>query len=299
VSFLIFIKKYFSFNRRERNGTIALLTIIIFLIISAVVLRSKNTPINISIEIPESDSNENKVDFERKNFEKNRKYKKYEDHSLAFIFDPNKISEEEAIQLGLSKKTAKTLINFRSKGGVFREKADLKKLYGVSDKLYSRLEDYILIEKKTTENEKVNKEHAVVIKNSPKIIDLNTADSIQLVSLNGIGPKLCARILSLRKSLGGFFETDQLFEVYGMKDSLFNLFSNRITVDIQNINKIKINSVTLIDLKKHAYLKYIIAQSIINYRDKHGKFKNEQDLLNVGSISQELMRKLSPYIEYD
>ena len=60
-------------------------------------------------------------------------------------FDPNLITLEEGLSLGMEEKVIRTLMKFRERGGVFREKADLKKIYGLNNQLYAELEPFISI----------------------------------------------------------------------------------------------------------------------------------------------------------
>lgn len=93
-----------------------------------------------------------------------------------FEFDPNTASEKDFYRLGLSNYTIKSIINYRTKGGVFRKKEDLAKIYSLKQADYERLEPYIAIPdgnkytKKTTEK-----------------IDINTADEETWRSLPLIG----------------------------------------------------------------------------------------------------------------
>ena len=269
------------------------------LIISALIIRNKRSEISVNIELPTVDSAAEFGNVYKREKGPLKSEKGVYKAASLFVFDPNLITEKEALLLGFSPKTAAVLVKFRNKGGKFRQKDDLKKIYGVTEKLFSRVEPYIMITnyaESKKDNEKVIPDF---VNRQKKSIELNSADSIQLVSLNGIGPKLSARIIAYRKSLGGFSDVSQLKEIYGMKDSLFVLFADKVSVDQDKIQKIKINTITLDELKKHAYIKYIIAQSIVNYRQKHGRFQNEKELVEVGSISEELMNKLRPYLNYD
>ena len=66
--------------------------------------------------------------------------------SEPFPFDPNKASLDELVSLGLSFRTARTLINYRDAGGEFRRDSDLLRVYGLEMEDYSSLKEYIRIE---------------------------------------------------------------------------------------------------------------------------------------------------------
>jgi competence protein ComEA len=63
-----------------------------------------------------------------------------------FSFNPNTADMETLTTLGLTPKVATTLVHFREKGGVFFQKEDLKKIYGLKTEDYERLESYIDLE---------------------------------------------------------------------------------------------------------------------------------------------------------
>lgn len=217
-----------------------------------------------------------------------------------FVFDPNTISSEEAVQLGFSGKTAKTLVNFRSKGGKFRQPADLKKLYGISEALYSDLEPYILITTAQPAFKKDSAHHDWPKKYPEKRayhIELNSADSNAIVMLKGIGPSLTRRILRYRSMLGGFYSTSQLKEVYGMPDSTLQLIAASISVDPQLITKIQINKIEFNELRKHPYLTFQVTQAIINYRTKHGALTPD-NIKSIAALDPEKLQRLMPYLSF-
>ena len=63
-----------------------------------------------------------------------------------FDFDPNNLSPENWKQLGLNDGQIRAINNYQAKGGKFRKKEDLKKIYIISETDYSRLEPYIKIQ---------------------------------------------------------------------------------------------------------------------------------------------------------
>ena len=168
----------------------------------------------------------------------------------------------------------------------------------MKDALYQQLQSYILIAPTATPNFTA-KEKQSYVKTAPAIIDLNTADSLQLLSLPMIGPGFTKRILKFRNALGGFYKAEQLKEVYGMTDSTYLAVKERIKVSAENIRKIRINTAGIDELKKHPYINYSIASTIINYRSKHGLFKTANDLAETGSINDALLEKLRAYLSFE
>lgn len=60
--------------------------------------------------------------------------------------------------------------------------------------------------------------------------NLNTATTAELDALPGIGPALAQRILDYRAQIGGFTSIEQLIDVRGIGDTLFNDLKELITV---------------------------------------------------------------------
>ncbi|MBI3517907.1 MAG: helix-hairpin-helix domain-containing protein [Bacteroidetes bacterium] len=217
-----------------------------------------------------------------------------------FVFNPNTVTQEEAMALGFSRKLSTTLINFRNKGGKFHKPEDLKKLYGVSHKLYNALEPYILIpgEKKELRRDTLYltgiAERKVI---SKPLLEINTADSLSIVYLKGIGPGFTKRIIKYRTLLGGFHSLNQLKEIYGMNDSLFLTLTSQIQLNANAITAIPINSVDINGLKKHPYFNFQSAQALINYRIKHGKL-TESIIKGMGLFNEEKLKLILPYLSY-
>ena len=63
------------------------------------------------------------------------------------------------------------------------------------------------------------------------LINLNTADSDRLQTLPGIGESRAADILSYREKSGGFRSVEEIMQVPGIKESIYEKIKDRITVD--------------------------------------------------------------------
>jgi len=170
-------------------------------------------------------------------------------------FNPNELTYNQCISLGLSSKQANIIVNYLEKGGKFRQKEDLKKIYSITDSDYKTLEPYIKIENQPTKIEPKN------VKN--EIIEINSADSVTLIGISGIGPSYAKRILKYRSMLGGYCKIEQLKEVYGMTDELYNKISSKFIIDISKIKKINLNTATFKEILSHPYFDKDLTKSII------------------------------------
>lgn len=61
-------------------------------------------------------------------------------------------------------------------------------------------------------------------------INLNSADSLQLQELPGIGPALAQRIIDFRRKNGPFKRIEELMNVRGIGEKKFDKLSDRVTV---------------------------------------------------------------------
>lgn len=296
-----FIRNYFGFNKQQRNGLLVLVFISFILLIIRITYPYFLTPDKIAVKnLPLI---ERKLDSSFQSTSSNYKttiLKKKNKDSL-FIFNPNSISFNDLIKLGLQEKTAKIFINFRLKGFIFKLKSDLKKVYGISPNFYSKIEPYIYIENTktiTTNNLSEKYKEKPVIKETQltKIIELNLTDSIQLISIKGIGPIYAKKILKYRAILGGFNSVNQLIEVYGFTEELYNQLKSFFTANPLLIKKIKINHDDFKTINKHPYLSFEITKLIFDWRRKTNiNSTNLKDILN----DDLLYLKILPYLDFN
>ena len=226
-----------------------------------------------------------------------------------FAFDPNKLGDDGWRQLGLTEKNIKTIRNYLSKGGKFIDPKDIYRIYGLHSDLAEKLEPYIVIKgtvKASTFPQipvrsfqphvttSAGREYKV-----PKIVNLNQADTSELIALPGIGSKLAQRIILFRDRCGGFHNIKQLAEVYGLKDSVFQLIAPRLVVEHVVLRRIPVNTISTDSLARHPYISYSQAKAIVQYRAQHGVYKNAEDLLNITILTNEWVEKLRPYLEFN
>lgn len=211
-----------------------------------------------------------------------------------FDFDPNTVGSVELKKLGFPDFIMERIIKYRISGGKFKSKEDLKKIYGLNLDVYNRIESHIKIVDSYTEV-KIKKENTVPVK-----ININEADSFSLLSVTGIGPVYAGRILKYRNSLGGFSHLDQLREVYGMNDSLYNKISKSFLFpQFEAIKKIDINLIDLQNLRKHPYFRdFKLSSIILRFRNNHGPFRTISDMKAIHVLNDSILQKIEPYISF-
>ena len=215
-----------------------------------------------------------------------------------FPFDPNSLPAQGWLELGFPERTVRIILNYRDKGGRFRKKEDLAKIYGVTEEQYQVLEPYIEISAPVVpENKPFQKFERPERK--PLIVDINLADTTAFIALPGIGSKLAARIIAFREKLGGFYKVEQVKEVYGLADSVFQKIRVYLVQSDAPLRKININTATEEELKAHPYIRYSLARPILAYRNTHGPFRSVEDLKNVMAVSIEIFEKVKPYLSIE
>jgi competence protein ComEA len=128
-----------------------------------------------------------------------------------------------------------------------------------------------------------------------QLVELNTADSSRLLSINGIGPYFAGKIVNYREKLGGYYKIEQLKDIKGMDSLKFVSIRNQMQLDTTLVKKIDLNSISVNDLKSHPYVSFRLAESIIKYRNfKKGKV-NLNELLENHVITNNDFERLSPY----
>lgn len=215
-----------------------------------------------------------------------------------FAFNPNLATEDELGRLGFSTSLAKRIINYRNKGGKFKIKSDVLKLYGMDSTLYTRL--YAFIELPENLNH-IKKDSAFkktdTQKPTARTFDINTADTTQLMRIYGIGSKLSARIIKYRESLGGFISMDQLTEVYGLDSAVIaSLKAKSFISENYAPRTLSINATTEKELGAHPYIRYKLAKAITAYRFQHGNFSSLDELRNISIIDSATFEKIKPYL---
>jgi len=213
-----------------------------------------------------------------------------------FKFDPNLVSKDDLRQLGFPERAANNLLKFRSKGGKIRDRMDLAKIYGIGEAYFEKILPYIVIEESVEpQKTKAKTPQKIKAKVQHFTLDANTATREEWQKIYGVGPYYADKIIAYRTSLGGFYDINQLQEVY-LPDSTLQKILPHLKIDTP-ITKIPINKITLKELKKHPYLNAKQAKIIINYRTQHGPFKEIEAFHKIVILKPNVIEKIRPYLD--
>ncbi len=241
-----------------------------------------------------------------------------------FPFDPNDLPESSWKKLGLPDYFIRTVKNYEKAGGTFRFKEDLLKIYLMKPEWYEVLEPFIELplRKEATKTTRHATEESEIrpsdtkrfvdtistgeklaasstSKKEPKllIVDINSADTLELMKLRGIGQVFSKRIVGYRELLGGFLHIDQLLEVYGMDTSRLNQIKGNLHFDAQNIHRINLNDADFVTLVRHPYIDRDLANALLSFRDQHHPLDSLSQLRRSYLITDEAYEKIETYLK--
>ena len=301
------------------------------------------------------------------------------------FFDPNTVSYEQMIAMGLSRTVAVSVLKYRARGKVFEIAEEFALCYGVSDSLFAVVRPYIIIgeqfrpqpselERLHDSIQELNRlrfqermSHSVPhpkekfridtvsaaylttigftfrqaeevieyrkrgeegIRNmeelrgcwavSPQMadslaryiifpepkpyggkIEINSADSIDLISVYGIGPKIAKAIIDYRNLLGGYVSIGQLSEIKCITRANFARFSAQICCDSCVFSKIDINFAPASELELHPYMTREAINKITELRKSKGGWKSFEEIVNENIFTKEQAVSLEPYLYFD
>ena len=307
-----FVNDYFIFSKGQRRAFVVLLFLIFISLgfpyaYNAIYGKEMEKADPIIVEeikgLEARDSFKQQINYNQNPGDERKSFKKggAVSHGPLFYFDPNTISADQWKQLGIRDKTIETILKYRLKGGKFYMAADLQKIYGLHSDEVERLTPFVKINidishpPTSYSYSKESKPGYNSNKQNSNRIEINTADTTAFKSLPGIGSKLAERIIKYRDALGGFYSITQVSEVYGIRDTTFDKIKELLFVKSVAIKKRNINTVDLQQLRM-PYIPNNVANAIIQYREKNGRFSSVDQLKNIPIIDDDLFLKIEPYL---
>ena len=315
------IKNFFNFNRRQERGVFVLCMILISVIIinhySITFFNDTKDYETENIDYLKQLKMASIEKFTKSTITDKNELSSHDDNLISpKAFNPNTVSVACLLEMGLSEKIANNIKKYRNCGGKFYKKEDFKKIYGLSEKVYATLENYISIPQKTKTKKyqqytlkagvkesfvekEYKKEYKKEIIVEPLSLGLNSADSTQLVQIKGIGPFYASTIIKHRDKLGGYIDVNQLLELYKMDTVKYERMKKYLFVDSISIARININTADFKTILRHPYIDYETTKFIVNKRRELGQYAALYQLKDPIAMPDHKYQKLLPYLAID
>lgn len=296
-------KNFLKFNNSQKTGTILLAFIVLILLCIRIGASYHPFTKNNKKELV---SRADSLFLHSRNTAKNQqdkevssRSKKQKNKLSPSPFDPNTISMEKGIAMGIPIKVMNNLIHYRTKGGYIRQKSDLKKIYGVSTNLYQQLSPYIKIPAPSIEasqKTKTKKPSTSPKKDNPYCFEINKTPVDSLILIKGIGEYTAKKIKWYGSMLGGYYNIKQVYEIKKLDSVRIQKFVSHLKADTNLIKKIQLNKANFNQLNKHPYISYEQASKIVRYRRVSGNFIELRGLIQKGIFTEEELSRIAPYL---
>ena len=234
-------------------------------------------------------------------------------------FDPNALTAEGWEARGVPHFVAARLLKYRDAAGGFKAKAQIRKMYGLTDSVYQRLAPFMQLPEEAPRRDYAANRPGPDGKfppfaNAPadgaagkfprkprnlQPFDLNTADTTQLMQIRGIGAGRAKWVVRYRNQLGGYLSEAQLDEVFVLRDApdLRDSLKKYTFVAPGFVPKtVNVNTATFDEMYLQPYIGKPRARLIVAYRQQHGTFKTLEDLKQIPVLKPADWEKMRPYL---
>ncbi len=241
-----------------------------------------------------------------------------------FAFDPNTADSLTLLQLGLRPWQIKNMMKYRAKGGRYKQADDFRKLYGMTDSAFAALKPYIRIDStawvarrdslRQLRFERDSLRHVAdsIWRDSiytarrfhvkkDTIVELNSADTTDLLYIWGIGSYVAKTIVWYRQDLGGYTSPEQIREIPALKGLgvQFDTIIPHLTAERDSVARLRVNYIGVERLQRHPYLSFTQAKAIYELRRNKFYLKSIDDLRGLNCLTDEDIRRIEPYLSFE
>ena len=110
----------------------------------------------------------------------------------------------------------------------------------------------------------------------------------------GIGHYYASEIVRYRQWLGGYVSADQLDEIDNFPAAAKSYF----TASAAHVQHLNVNQLSLQQLRRHPYINFYQAKTIVEYRRLRGPLKSLNELRLSKDFPPEAIERLAPYVVY-
>ncbi len=139
----------------------------------------------------------------------------------------NTANLEELDQItGVGPAIAQRIIDYRNTNGLFYQIEDLKNVSGIGDVNFEKMKDEITVGNVIAPSPTPPPPQAP----EPEKININKADKVELMTLWRVGSTIADRIIEYRGTLGPFKTIEEIMDVQGIGEGIFERIKGEITI---------------------------------------------------------------------
>ncbi|HWY98415.1 MAG TPA: helix-hairpin-helix domain-containing protein [Bacteroidia bacterium] len=210
------LKDYFAFSKRQRNGIIVLLTIILGMMIY-LIISDYLPPSPASVDFSSFKGDMAKVKFKQSDTTKQIIVKPAAQTDKSVPTKPIELNSADSADFmkfpSVSPKVARTIVRFRNALGGYYSKEQLLEVYGLDSACYNAI-----VGKITVDISQVEK------------MDINKATEKELTHHPYIHKKLAKAIVGYRKENGHFTQLSDIMKVEGIDGDLYEKLSHYLSI---------------------------------------------------------------------
>ncbi len=216
-----------------------------------------------------------------------------------YPFNPNFITDYKGYTLEMNTDQIDRLLEFRAKDQWINSKDQFQKVTQVSDQWMDTYSKYFKFPDWVEDQEKnkfVDFKKNITSASPKKDLNTVTAEDLQLVS--GIGEVLSNRIITYRQKIGGFVNSIQLKDVYGLSPEVIQELKVQIELKTPvEVKKQNINTIGVLQLSELPYFDYELSRSVVDFIKLRQGISNFKELSIIDGFPVSKLDRIQLYLE--
>ena len=226
-----------------------------------------------------------------------------------FRFDPNTVTYDELLLLGVDKRTAVGIIKYRKAGKVFGIAEEFALCYGVSDSLFQRLRPYIHIGEEFATKPKPRKDSLAYdytrkkSRFSPRPFEKFLIDTVgvEYLRLIGFSTRQAEALIRYRERGKGIFSMNELRDCFAVSEEMADSLAHFVILSVRDPHEglVEINSADSATLRRVRGIGAVTVVALMQYRKFLGGFVRKEQILELKCVTDENFKQISEQIYCD
>jgi competence protein ComEA len=293
---------FFDSPSRSVASLIVLISSIAHLMLSAFPIKTES-PLKgwwdeISIDslatlLPEPSQKYREQRTKEYSYQRKRRYS-YRNKPGLMPVNLNTLDSADWIAFGLSPRQIEVILSIRKKKGSFASIEEVLELPYISDYAKRKIAERGIVHPVKADSLLISLPVEAIVR-----IDLNSADSAELMQIKGLGRKRCAELLELRRKLGAFHSTEILFALSGIDSLRFIAIEEQIVLTPAELNQWNLNRDSRERLLELSLLPPKVVHRTMNHRLRFGPFKSAEDWKKLPFVGDSIAELCRPYLIWE